>query len=116
MRFSLHNLQLLDAGNAVQVWEEASPVLRERVGQADFIKGIANARTAMAGMGERKWTSITRVEYAAGATPDVPAGSYVNVAYLATTPAGKLVSELISLRLDIDRRWRLVGYVPEIRR
>ncbi len=102
-------VQTVDKNNAAEVWRGASPVAKNVVTLDAFVQQIALDRQKLGAATERKQMALTRAVYPAGG--QVPAGSYVNVAYatkFANSP--QAVRELVSFHLDDDKVWRVSGY------
>jgi len=102
-------VQTVDKNNAAEVWRGASPVAKGVVTQEEFVRQIASDRQKLGAVTDRKQATITRAVYPAGS--QVPAGNYVNVAYLtkfANMP--QPVRELVSFHMDDDKVWRVSGY------
>ncbi|MGI4777469.1 MAG: DUF4019 domain-containing protein [Janthinobacterium lividum] len=109
-------LQMIDAGQAENVWDNASPILKAQVSRQQFNGKSNDQRKAFAASGGRLWLNVSRNRFPQAAPPAPPAGLYANVVFLTPGSAGETLSELISFRLESDNRWRVVGYVPEIRK
>lgn len=102
-------VQNVDKNNAAEVWRGASSVAKSVVTEQAFVAQIAQDRQKLGAVTDRKQATITRAVYPAGG--QVPAGNYVNVAYLtkfANMP--QPVRELVSFHLDDDKVWRVSGY------
>jgi hypothetical protein len=102
-------VQTVDKNNAAEVWRGASPVAKNVVTLEEFVKQIASDRQRLGAVTDRKQAALTRAVYPAGG--QVPAGNYVNVAYLtkfANSP--QPIRELVSFHLDDDKVWRVSGY------
>lgn len=102
-------VQTVDKNNAAEVWRGASPVAKNVVTVEEFVKQIASDRQRLGAVTDRKQAALTRAVYPAGG--QVPAGNYVNVAYLtkfANSP--QPIRELVSFHMDDDKVWRVSGY------
>ena len=102
-------VQNVDKNNAAEVWRGASSVAKNVVTLEAFVAQIAQDRQKLGAVTGRKQATLTRAVYPAGG--QVPAGNYVNVAYLtkfANMP--QPVRELVSFHLDDDKVWRVSGY------
>ncbi|MDY4295363.1 MULTISPECIES: DUF4019 domain-containing protein [unclassified Xanthomonas] len=105
----LRAAQLVDAGRTGELWEGASVVAKKAVTRAVFVREIDAARARLGALLGRGVASVARVQYAAGS--QVPPGTYVNISFPSRfANAPQPVRELVSLRLDEDKTWRLVGY------
>lgn len=102
-------VQTVDKNNAAEVWRGASAVAKSVVNQDTFVRQIALDRQKLGAPTERKQAAISRVVYPVGG--QVPAGNYVNVAYLTKfANMAQPVRELVSFHLDDDKTWRVSGY------
>ena len=102
-------VQLLDRGDAGQVWDGASVVAHKAAGRALFIETVQAERDRLGSLLSRGQPSITRVQYPAGA--QVPEGLYINVSLPTRfSNSAQPVRELVSFRLDEDQVWRVSGY------
>lgn len=105
----LRAAQLVDAGRSGELWDGASEVAKKAVTREVFVRQVEAARTRLGALLGRGVASVARVQYAAGS--QVPPGVYVNVSFPSRfANAPQPVRELVSLRLDEDKTWRLVGY------
>lgn len=96
---------VVDAGQAGQLWDGGSPVIKRTVSRDAF---VANVTTTRKGFGQpvtREWAAITRQQ---GGT--LPPGKYMSVQFLTTFSGNRVLRELISFRQDEDGTWRFVGY------
>nr|WP_254461430.1 DUF4019 domain-containing protein [Xanthomonas sacchari] len=105
----LRAAQLVDAGRTGELWDGASAVAKKAVTRAVFVREVDAARARLGALLGRGVASVARVQYAAGS--QVPPGTYVNISFPSRfANAPQPVRELVSLRLDEDKTWRLVGY------
>jgi len=102
-------MQLVDANRVGELWDGASEAMKRLVGRDDFIREVATDRTRLGTPTKREGPVVTRSSSQGEA--GVPAGLYINVAS-STTFSGQAepVRELVSFRLDEDRKWRVTGY------
>jgi hypothetical protein len=106
---ALQVMQLVDAERIGEVWDGASPVMKQAVSRDDFVRQITSDRNALGAVAGRADPVVTRTQGEEGGP--VPAGLYINV-QSATSFANQPqpVRELVSFRLDEDRTWRVSGY------
>lgn len=105
----LRAAQLVDAGRSGELWDGASAVAKKAVTREVFVRQVDASRARLGALLGRGVASVARVQYAAGS--QVPPGVYVNVSFPSRfANAPQPVRELVSLRLDEDKTWRLVGY------
>ena len=103
----------IDARNAASVWDNASPVMRGAVKRDEFVSRVEGDRSDVGAITGRTWQNISRALNTEGNADRIPAGYYININSLAQDGNGKLIRELISFRLDNDRKWRMTGYVAQ---
>jgi len=105
----LRAAQLVDAGRSGELWDGASAVAKKAVTREVFVRQVDASRARLGALLGRGVASVARVQYAAGS--QVPPGVYVNISFPSRfANAPQPVRELVSLRLDEDKTWRLVGY------
>ncbi|PPT83272.1 DUF4019 domain-containing protein [Xanthomonas theicola] len=105
----LRAAQLVDAGRSGELWDGASAVAKKAVAREVFVRQVDADRARLGALLGRGVASVARVQYAAGS--QVPPGVYVNIRFPSRfANAPQPVRELVSLRLDEDKTWRLVGY------
>ncbi|UKE72032.1 DUF4019 domain-containing protein [Xanthomonas graminis pv. phlei] len=105
----LRAAQLVDAGRSGELWDGASAVAKKAVAREAFVRQVDADRARLGALLGRGVASVARVQYTAGS--QVPPGVYVNVSFPSRfANAPQPVRELVSLRLDEDKTWRLVGY------
>ncbi|WP_369980567.1 DUF4019 domain-containing protein [Xanthomonas bundabergensis] len=105
----LRAAQLVDAGRSGELWDGASAVAKKAVAREAFVRQVEAGRARLGALLGRGVASVARVQYAAGS--QVPPGVYVNISFPSRfANAPQPVRELVSLRLDEDKTWRLVGY------
>lgn len=99
--------QMIDAGQAAELWDNASPAVRPKLSTAQFVAGLQK-RLALGQAQTRKWVQTHTIS----ATPGdgAPPGRYVAIEFTATFRNRQTLSELITLRQDEDQIWRFVGY------
>jgi hypothetical protein len=98
---------------AAAVWDSASPLMRSALKKEAFLARIENDRVDVGPIAERTWQSITRTVNAETNAERVPAGNYISINTMAQDVNGQLMRELISFRLENDRKWRMTGYVAQ---
>jgi len=113
IRLGSQQLAYIDLDRTAEVWQAASPVLKAQLGLPEFAAGIRAGRGALAVIPGRSWVLVNRVTYGEGSDAGVPAGRYASVNYLTDLGGKRILSELVSFRLEADGRWRLSGYVPK---
>lgn len=102
-------IDAIDAGQAGSIWDGASPVLKASQQRDRFI-AVMRQRTAANGpLSSRRWRAITRT-IQEKATPQMPAGEYLSVAFIGINKAGAIVHGTVSFRVEKDSRWKLAGY------
>ncbi|MBD8899769.1 DUF4019 domain-containing protein [Rhodanobacter sp. DHG33] len=100
--------QMIDQGQAGQVWDGASSGTKQVVARDSFVKQIAADRAQVGKLVSRKLAAISRSQSTDGRAP---AGIYINVSFATQFANEKQpVRELISFHLDSDKTWRVSGY------
>ena len=105
---ALQILQAIDREQAGALWDGASGVTRRSIQRAQFVGQIATARKALGAPGSRIWTAVRREGVEQGG--ELPPGLYASIEFSSRFQA-RAATELVSLRLDEDGRWRFSGYV-----
>lgn len=101
--------RLIDQAQAAVLWQQASTAVRARVTTDAFVKGIKQARTGLGAPMERRWVSLNLQQTQGNRT--LPPGQYFDCELVASLSDGRVMRELVSLRLDEDNVWRFAGYV-----
>lgn len=109
-------LQQIDSGQGGWVWDNASQVLKAQVSKEQFDGRSIERRRGFTAAGERFWVTVSRNIFPQAAPPAPPAGVYANVVFMTPGASGDSLSELVSFRLESDNKWRIVGYVAEIKK
>ncbi len=102
----------IDANQAVQIWDSASPVMKQATPRDRFAATVKQRLALNGQIQGRDWYSISRATIAAG-KPSVPAGEYLTVALAGVNKNGAVIRETISFILDADKVWRLAGYTVQ---
>ena len=108
---SEHALEMIDKGRSADVWDASSSVMKGSVTREDFASSTDTDRLQSGPIKTRTWLSVSQVQYTPENPQGQPPGSYMNIAYLSLNSLDKKFRELISLRLEADRTWRVSGYV-----
>lgn len=101
----LRMAKIIDSGQAGQLWDGGSPVIKRTVSRDAFVANIAAKRKGFEQPVAREWAAITRQQ---GGT--LPPGKYMSVQFLTVFSGNRALRELISFRQDEDGTWRFVGY------
>lgn len=99
----------INAGQAGSIWDAASPVLKAAQQREPFIAAMRQRTATHGPLTSRRWRAVTRM-IQDKATPQLPAGEYLTVAFIGLDKAGAVVSGTVSFRLEKDSVWRLAGY------
>ena len=102
---ALRMARVVDSGQAGQLWDGGSPVIKRTASRDAFVANTAAKRKGFEQPVAREWAAITRQQ---GGT--LPPGKYMSVEFLTTFPGNRVLRELISFRQDEDGIWRFVGY------
>jgi len=111
VRGGMQAIQMIDRGQAGELWDGATAATRKRVSRADFISGVASSRLSLGGPQIRTWVAVNR-QVLANADADT-AGHYVTIEYETrfSSKPGATRREVVRFHLDPDRLWRFSGYV-----
>jgi hypothetical protein len=101
--------RLIDQSQAAVLWQQASTAVRARVTTDAFVKGVTQARMGLGAPRQRRWVSLNLQQTQGNST--LPPGQYFDCELVASLSDGRVIRELISLRLDEDNVWRFAGYV-----
>lgn len=107
IEFAESILAMIDAGQAASVYQSASTELKKVQTEASFTQNIQNSRQPLGALTLRQWQSSSLV---AIRPPQSPSGEYMNMVFTSTLAQGRVVQELVSVRVDEDRNWRFMGY------
>lgn len=106
---ALQVMQMVDANQIGEIWDNASATMRRLVTRDEFVKQITIDRNRLGEVSSRGNPAVSRSQFPAGA--QVPEGFYLNVAVPTTfAKSEQPVRELVSFRLDEDKVWRVSGY------
>lgn len=99
-------LSAMDNGDTAATWESAGTLFKAAVTQDAWAQAANATRNPLGAIASRTEVAVTE----ASSLPGVPDGSYVVIQY-ATDFANKADSvETLSLMLDADGAWKVVGY------
>jgi len=105
----LQVMSMVDANQVGEIWDGASPVMKNVVPRAEFVNQIAADRSRLGAATGRTTPEITRSS--SDGSNEVPAGLYINIASMTSfANQAEPVRELVSFRFDEDQTWRLTGY------
>src|SRR5690606_26809774 len=105
---ALQVMQMVDANQIGEIWDNASATMKRVVSRDDFVKQITIDRNRLGTVSSRGNPAVSRSQFPAGA--QVPEGFYLNVAVLTTCSKSQgAVGELVSYRHDEDKTWRVSG-------
>jgi len=99
-------LQLVDAGEYSQSWQESAEFFRNAVEKDKWEKSLKTFRTPLGKMVSRK---VKSKQYTTSA-PGAPDGQYVIIQYQTTFENKKSAIETVTPMLDKDGKWRVSGY------
>lgn len=105
---ALRMARIVDSGQAGQLWDGGSPVIKRTASRDAFVANTAAKRKGFEQPVAREWAAITRQQ---GGT--LPPGKYMSVEFLTSFPGNRVLRELISFRQDEDGTWRFVGYAVQ---
>ncbi len=99
-------LKLLDQGSFAESWRQASPAFQKAVTQADWERGVAQARSAYEPFGERRL--IGAVWANDPAQQEEP--ERVTFQYQVRVKGDRTLNETVTLSRASDGKWRGLGY------
>jgi hypothetical protein len=109
--FALAALRIVagaDQGQAAQIWDSASSVMKMIVSRDQFVQVAVQRHSASNGLHDLAWRSVIRVSMQQP-QGQLPAGNYLSVGVVGFRKDGKAAVETVSFVLDGDQKWRLVG-------
>ncbi len=102
-------VQMIDAGQAGEVWDMSTERVKGMVPRETFVQEIGRDRANLGAPAQRGEAVVTRSQFEAGG--QVPEGIYLNVIFPSRfANTAEPVRELVSFRLDEDQVWRVSGY------
>jgi len=102
-------LVLVDQGEYVKSWEQASSLFAERIPKEDWIEGISRFRPTFGAIKER----TLKGSHLARSLPGAPDGEYVLILFTSVFENKATAVETITMMLDTDKQWRAAGYYIE---
>ena len=99
-------LFLVDTEEYAKSWEVSSATLKKMLTKETWRERITKIRTSLGQIVERYQHKITYTDTAG----DVSSGKYVIVTFLSKFELRERVTETITLVLDDDDQWQVVGY------
>lgn len=107
---ALQVADLIDKGQAGEVWDGASVVAKQAVTRERFITQTGNVRAPLGAPQSRVWVAVSRqVVTAQQGQNGTPPGTYASVSFATRFASGQTRVELVSFRLD-EATWRVAGY------
>jgi hypothetical protein len=100
-----HWLEALDAGRAVESWNEVASVMKTGRSEQDWIRDVMSPRETLGKSVTREMKSAEFSTSVRGA----PQGKYVTVVYLTKFAHSTLVNETVLIMLE-DDHWRVAAY------
>ena len=102
----------LDLGQAGQIWDNASPVMKTIVSRDQFANVAQQRRATRGALSDLTWRSVIRVQMQQP-QGQLPAGNYLTVNIVGINQDGRPIVETVSFMLDDDQNWRLIGISQE---
>jgi hypothetical protein len=109
---AVQTVQALDQNQAGQIWDGASPVMKNSVSKDRFIALVAQRQAQNGRIQGREWQSVNRL-HVTTAKPNVPVGEYLSITFTGINKNRSISHESVSFTLDADKVWRLVGYFTQ---
>src|SRR6056297_3529876 len=101
-----HWLSLVDAGNYVKSWHEASTYFKSKVSIEKWEQMARDLREPLDECTSRK----LQLSHYATTLPAAPDGEYYIMKYSTSFEKKKSAIETVTVMLDEDARWRVTGY------
>lgn len=99
-------LSMADAGQYGQSWNEAAGFFRNAVTQDKWEQAMQAARAPLGGLLARE---VKHKKYTTS-LPGIPDGEYVVIQFEASFENKKSAIETVTMMLEKDGQWRVVGY------
>lgn len=100
-----HFAQVIDSGNSVTAYNQASPLLRVTQDEQEFKDDIERTHRLLGPVQQRKLTAIRSI----GIYPRFPDGDYLIIQFEARTQYKNKAAEVILLRQE-DGAWLVADY------
>ncbi len=102
-------LQSIDVSHFTEAWKSSSKVFQTRLSLPDWIKGISSLRTPL---GKPTADRVLSGVKPATSIPGGPDSEYISLNYTTQfgAPPKPAASEFVTVILDEDGTWRVVGY------
>ncbi len=99
-------LDLIDRQQYLRAWETAAERLNVITDRREFIKSLSDTRKPLGAVKSRKMLG----EKYTRSIPDAPDGQYVVIEYATSFEHKSPAAEVVTLMLNGDNRWRVLGY------
>jgi hypothetical protein len=99
-------LSLVDEGNYVESWNQASALFKTAVTKEQLQQSLKAVRTPLGRVAARKLKSKQYTK----TLPGAPDGEYVVIQYETTFEKKQSAIEIVTPMLDKDGKWRVSGY------
>lgn len=99
-------LNLVDNEKYPEAWQEFSTFFKERMNLEKWKEQIQSARSIFGKFGNRKLKAATPAK----TLPGAPDGDYVVLQYDTSFEKKKSALETVTLTLEKDGKWKVVGY------
>jgi hypothetical protein len=103
---SVRWLTLVDSARYSESWDSAAVDFRTQVSRPEWQAAASAARSEVNPLGARRLSSAQYTHE----LPDAPPGDYVVLQYSTAARNNTRVVETITLTLESNRTWRVVGY------
>lgn len=99
-------LALVDTENVGESWEQAGAAFKQAIAKDDWGNAVKQVRQPL---GKLKKRDVKFSQYK-DKLDGAPTGEYVLIQYDSAFTAVEKASELVTLTLEKDGKWRIVGY------
>lgn len=105
---ALNIVRASESGQAAQLWDGGSPILKRLVPRDQFIATARQRAATYGAVQNLGWRSIVRLTVTQPQA-QFPAGEYLSVNFVGLSQAKRQVTVTVTFVVDADRTWRLVG-------
>jgi hypothetical protein len=99
-------LELIDAGNYAQSWQQASTLFKGAVSEGKWVKTLKGLRAPLGKVASRQQMS----KQEKSKLPGAPDGNYVIFQFKTSFTKKKSAVETVTLSQEPDGKWRASGY------
>ena len=105
-----HFLELVDSGQYEQSWDVCGDYLKNEFSKEEWVKQLSAVRSVAGKLLERKAKNYIYTKDSVEAKANIPAGEYMEYFFDSKFQNKDHLSETITLKLEPDNTWRVVGF------